>query len=324
MEEINKRLKASKLTLDQSQAKRIPLSNASRSPTRSGSKTYMFDNLGATPYTSPTKPGTRGKERAASSSQGGINRKKGMVQKSATSSKTRPDDESDDDLLLTGSSAYGSPSKAVRLSDTDDDSDIELKKDSKSGLPKRSTLPMKGKEICRAKTSSKSLTVKSSNSQDFAKRPTTQKMNSSGEVARKVKKPVSKAQRPVTTLVPEVGSTQPKEAPKTTFPLPVNPLDQLLKEKNVCQAKEEHTPKPKPPKSRIKPMSASKVDSDSSNEVTRATCASRSNPLVALLKEKEDSQSKEGSTLRFETCKNHLAKGIFSDVFYYYCTNRCK
>lgn len=320
MEEINKRLKASKLTLDQSQAKRIPLSNASRSPTRSGSKTYMFDNLGATPYTSPTKPGTRGKERAASSSQGGINRKKGMVQKSATSSKTRPDDESDDDLLLTGSSAYGSPSKVVRLSDTDDDSDIELKKDSKCGLPKRSTLPVKGKEICRAKTSSKSPTVKS-NSLDIAKRPTTLKMNSSGEVVRKGKKPVPKAQRPATALAPEVGSNQPKEASKTTFALPVNPLDQLLNEKNVSQAKEEHTPKPK---AHIKPMLASKVDSDSSNEVTRAACASRSNPLVALLKEKEDCQSKEGSTSRFETCKNHLAKGIFSDVFYCYCSNGCK
>lgn len=317
MEEINKRLKASKLTLDQSQAKRISL-NASGSP-RSGSKTYMFDNLGATPYTSPTKPVTRGQERAASSSQGRINRRKGMVRKSATSSKTRSDDESDDDLLLTGSSAFGSPSKAVRLSDTDDDGDIGLAKDSKCRIPKRSTLPLKGKEICRAKISSKSReTVKSSNSLDFAKRPTTQKMNSSGEVVRKGKKPVQKAQRPVSIL--EVGSTQPKEASKTTSALPVNPLDQLLNEKNVCQAKEDHTPKPK---ARIKSLLASKVGSDPSNEVSRATRASRSNPLAALLKEKEDCLSKEGNKSRPKTRKNHLAEGIFSEIFYCYCSNRC-
>lgn len=126
MEEISKLLKASNMSLDQSQAKRIPL-NATRYPS-SGSKACMFDNLGATPYTSPTKPGTKGRERAASSSQGELHGKRRRAQ-TTSRSKSRPADESDDDLLLTEGSAHGSPSKVTPLSDLDGDSDAELKKD---------------------------------------------------------------------------------------------------------------------------------------------------------------------------------------------------
>ena len=235
MEDLYNTLKAANMTLDQSQARQTVFTSkqTAHNALRGG---RVFDNLGATPYISPTKAAAKGTRKVVKEDKA-----TGLKGKEKSKARRSPSPlftaDSDDEMLLTGSSVHGSPCKAERVSVLTGGGGVGPKK--LPNFTKRPGISSKAVPTSPPKISGSPVATgrKTVSSQISIKQPKGKETKAQGGTKGKVKS--------ATNAAGKVRRNPTVKSPKGK----VDPLDRLLKEKKGGVTLDESTPKPKPQQS---------------------------------------------------------------------------